>query len=185
MSECSLVGWLTFAILTATLIVVAWYTVETSRLRREAQRQTELETRPFLSLTIEGTGFERRARLVNVGRGVAAEIEVQNIIIDSSMELRRHQELTHLAPGDRAHLPLHVWVRVPGSDWVSEVPAEDHGWNIAKALDTNDVAVVVSYASLTGQRYETTIRMVEGAPRIPRIIGERRLAGTRHQGEPR
>jgi len=41
MSECTLLGWLTVGVLTATLTVVAWYTVETSGLRREAQRQAE------------------------------------------------------------------------------------------------------------------------------------------------
>ncbi len=185
MSECSLVGWLTFVVLTGTLIVVAWYTVETYRLRRESQRQTELQSRPFLSLTIEGEQFERRARLVNVGRGVASEIAVQNIIIDLSMELRRHRELTHLAPGASAPLPLRVWLRLTPDDPIGELAANDQGWNIATALDTHDVAVVVSYAALTGQRYETTIRMADGTPRVPRIIDDRRQAGTRRQGEER
>jgi hypothetical protein len=112
MSDCSLLGWLNFVVLTVTGGVIAWYTIETYRLRREAQRQTELQIRPFLSLEIEGEGFERRARLVNIGRGVAMGISVKNITVSASLELRgAHRELTHLAPGAKSPLPLRMWLR--------------------------------------------------------------------------
>jgi len=178
MSDCSLLGWLNFLVLTVTGGVIAWYTVETYRLRREAQLQTELQIRPFLSLEIEGEGFERRARLVNIGRGVAMGISVKNITVSASLELRgAHRELTHLAPGAKSPLPLRMWVRETPDDAHAEMPIEDQGWNIAKLLDHEDVTVVVRYASLTRQWYETTTRMIEGTPRTPRIIDDRRRSG--------
>jgi hypothetical protein len=68
MSECSLVGLLTFGVLTATLVVVAWYTIETYKLRREAQLNTELQNRLFLSLQIIGRGFAADVQIANIGR---------------------------------------------------------------------------------------------------------------------
>ena len=181
MSECSLVGWLTFGVLTVTLVVIGWYTVETYRLRREAQRQTELQIRPFLSLTIDGEQFKRRARIVNVGRGVASGISAKDVIVDVSAELRRRNDLTHLAPGASAPLPLRLWMRVTPDDPIDEVPFTEDGWNIANVLENNDVTIVLTYRSLTGQWYETTIRMADGEPRTPRITDDRRL----RQGEDR
>ena len=133
---------------------------------------------------MEGAAFARRARLVNIGQGVARSIGVNDIVIDRSMELRGHRELTHLAAGDTAVLPFHVWVSVATEDPISEVPMEDHGWNVANALDKHDLAVVVSYASLTGQWYQTTIRMTDGTPRTPRIIDDRRIAAPPGAGGP-
>jgi hypothetical protein len=162
------------AIYLATGLVVLWYTIETWRLRREAQLQNELQTRPFLSLTIEGQGFERRARLVNVGRGVAKAIGVKSIVVSPSLELRDHRGVTHLVPGAGALLPLRMWLRETADDAFAEIPFKDQDWNIAKLLDNEAVTVVASYASLTDQWYETTIQMAEGAPRTPQIVADER-----------
>jgi hypothetical protein len=177
MSDCSLLGWLNFFVLTATGGVIAWYTIETYRLRREAQLQTELQTRPFLSLFIEGEEFQRRARVVNLGHGVARGIQVQSVIVDRLIELRGVNDLTHLAPGASAILPLRLWMRLTPDDPISEVPMAEHGWNVANALDSNDVTVVMRYRSITGQQYETMIRMADGEPRTPHIIADQRMTG--------
>jgi hypothetical protein len=185
MSECSLVGWLTFGVLTVTLVVIGWYTVEAYRLRKEAQRETELQIRPFLSLTIDGEKFERRARLVNVGRGVAKGIGVKSSVISPSLELRSQWGVMHLAPGAGALLPLRMWLRETSDDLFAEIPIKDQGWSIANLLDNQDVTVVASYASLTDQWYETTIQMAEGAPRTPQIVADEHRPGRRRPNDRR
>jgi hypothetical protein len=74
--ECALLGWLNLIVLTATGTTIVWYTVETYKLRREAQTQTELQIRPFLSLTFDVS--DRSLLLYNFGRGVARTIRVQD-----------------------------------------------------------------------------------------------------------
>jgi hypothetical protein len=57
----------------ATLGVVGFYTIETSRLRREAQTQTELQLRPFVIFEpAEGKDF----CVMNIGNGTALNIRV-------------------------------------------------------------------------------------------------------------
>jgi hypothetical protein len=72
--ECSLLGWLNLSVLTATGAAIIVYTIETYKLRREAQTQTELQIRPFLSLTYDVS--DRSLLLYNFGRGVARTIRV-------------------------------------------------------------------------------------------------------------
>src|SRR2546426_7400625 len=101
MTECSLLGVLNLLVLTATAGVIAWYTVETYRLRREAQLQTELQNRPFVSLSRSGDGIVAKYYLTNIGRGVARSIRIQDTVVNTAFELRS-ELITHLPPGDAA-----------------------------------------------------------------------------------
>jgi hypothetical protein len=65
--------WWQVGIMLATLGVVGFYTIETSRLRREAQTQTELQLRPFIIFEpAEGKDF----CVMNIGNGTALNIRV-------------------------------------------------------------------------------------------------------------
>jgi hypothetical protein len=88
--ESSLLGWLNLIVLFATGAVIVWYTIETYKLRREAQTQTELQIRPFLSLTFD-VG-DRSLLLYNFGRGAARTIRTRD---------------TRLSPPDMLH-PINV-----------------------------------------------------------------------------
>src|SRR2546422_8322586 len=111
MTECSLLGVLTLLVLTVTAGVIAWYTVETYRLRREAQLQTELQNRPIVSLSRSGDGIVAKYYLTNIGRGVARSIRIQDTVVNTAFELRS-ELITHLPPGDAA---FPKWRRlVPG-----------------------------------------------------------------------
>src|SRR3989442_4405884 len=101
MTECSLLGVLTLLVLTVTAGVIAWYTVETYRLRREAQLQTELQNRPIVSLSRSGDGIVAKYYLTNIGRGVARSIRIQDTVVNTAFELRS-ELITHLPPGDDA-----------------------------------------------------------------------------------
>ena len=76
MSECSLLGWVTLTVLFLTGVVITWYTVETYRLRRESQLQTELQTRPFLSVAVASPGRDAGLVIKNLGHGLARSISV-------------------------------------------------------------------------------------------------------------
>src|SRR5262245_29008515 len=55
-----------------TAIVLIWYTIETYRLRKEAQKQTELQLRPFVILEVYQGNFSVR----NIGNGAAVNVRV-------------------------------------------------------------------------------------------------------------
>src|SRR3989441_6850681 len=113
MTECSLLGVLTLLVLTVTAGVIAWYTVETYRLRREAQLQTELQNRPFVSLSRSGDGIVAKYYLTNIGRGVARSIRIQDTVVNTAFELRS-ELITHLPPGDAAFPKWRVLISAPG-----------------------------------------------------------------------
>src|SRR5437870_6496985 len=115
MTECSLLGVLNLLVLTATAGVIAWYTVETYRLRREAQLQTELQNRPFVSLSRSGDGIVAKYYLTNIGRGVARSIRIQDTVVNAAFELRS-ELITHLPPGDDAFPKWRVLVSAPGGE---------------------------------------------------------------------
>jgi hypothetical protein len=160
------------AIYLVTGIVLLAYTIETWRLRREAQLQTELQARPVISLRMRGALLQRRATMVNVGRGLAWNIRVADVVVNSSLELRAGVA-THMSPGEEGTLPFKVWMRLSAADPISEVPMEDAGWNVGHALEHDEVVVTITYASIVGQWYETRIQITQGAPQI---VGDRRRA---------
>ena len=68
-------SWVQAAILALTAYIVWRYTKETQRLRKETQRQIELQLRPFV--IFEATRDDLRVR--NVGNGTAINVRVENI----------------------------------------------------------------------------------------------------------
>jgi len=69
----------TLAVLTATLVALVWYTWETHRLRRETQRQVEVQQRPFVILEPTArthSGDLLGLKMKNIGNGTAVNIRV-------------------------------------------------------------------------------------------------------------
>ena len=140
MMECSLLGWLNFIVLTATGAVIAWYTWETRRLRQESQqqvgesqRQTELQIRPFLSLTIApgapmvtADGGTEAVKIVNLGKGPARNVDAR-AQSGETFELKIHQPITHIAPGTEAMVKWRVFARVVEGGTRGEVPSKGSG----------------------------------------------------------
>jgi hypothetical protein len=173
MSECSLVGWLTFGVLTATLIVIAWYTVETFKLRREAQLNTELQNRPFLSLQIAGPrGTKADIQIANIGKGPARSVSVA-ARSGETFEMKS-QMITHIGAGLNAKPRWIVLARAAPEEPRTEIPSEDT-WPMASNLLTNQPFMVdLTYASIVGQRYRTTVRVEEG---LAEIVADDRISG--------
>jgi hypothetical protein len=158
------------AIYIVTGLVLAAYTIETYRLRREAQRQTELQGRPFLSVICEWLPESLRTHspavhVVNLGHGLARNIVIGDVIPNWSMELRGLR-VTHLAPQERVTAPWRVWVKVTREDPIGEVPSTEHTRIAAQAILENSVTIALTYTSIVGQQYRTTIRVERGVAEI-------------------
>ena len=174
MTESSLLAWLNLAVLLVTAGVIVWYTVETKRLRQEAQLQTELQVRPFISMSplqVYSAPFPmallpESVRLVNAGKGVATNIVVDELVISESTQLRRGPAVTHLEPGGEAHIPWRVWLRLTPGDPFGEVPDNEHERMIAAILVKTPLTFGLHYSSLAGQRYRTEIHVRDGSAQI-------------------
>ncbi|MDA8103948.1 MAG: hypothetical protein M0Z71_01080 [Nitrospiraceae bacterium] len=66
--------------------ILIWYTWETYLLRAEAQRQTELQLRPFVIVIPEHNSFQLR----NIGNGAALNISVADVQIDNAFDVKIH-----------------------------------------------------------------------------------------------
>lgn len=166
MSECTMLGWITFVILTATLIVITWYTVETYKLRRESQLQTELENRPFISLVVEGS-TDPRFKLVNVGKGPATNVVLADVDLAGDPRYRLHAEpITHIAPGQQGRLR---WtVRQAARSGVFEEIAVFGETFPDKLLAQRGGQLHVTYRPIVGdKRYETVLSVRELTDEFP------------------
>jgi hypothetical protein len=173
--ECSVIGWATLVVLFLTGVVVLLYTRETWLLRRESQLQTELQTRPFLSLECWRIKDKSYVGIVNIGMGLARNIRIGTVMFDTSMEIRS-RPITHIKAGDEAQGPWRVWVRPLVNGSIGEMPGEGHHDVASRNLTDPlaDVKVVLEYASMVGQRYETTVRIHDA---VAEIVDDRRLGG--------
>jgi hypothetical protein len=165
-TECSFLGWANLIILTITGGVIAWYTLETWKLRKESQLQTELQVRPFLSVACHNVGAGDPAVLiVNIGNGLARNVRIEPVVLDWTEEVRADL-ITHIAAGAEEIAPWKVWVRLTPADPIGEVPSDQHQTMAGLALTSNDVTVVMRYLSIVGQRYKTTVCIREGVAEI-------------------
>lgn len=160
------------AIYLATGLVILWYTIETWRLRKEAQLQTELQNRPFVSIDVV-PGLNPFVHPVNLGKGLARNVSIDAFDDAALFEVRA--QLTHIAPGrDDVEPTWRIKSRLSTAQPLTDHPGDDHGPTAHSLLSQGCFKVVLRYTSIVGQHYETTIRLTkDGASidddrRIPR-----------------
>lgn len=84
-------------VLTITAAIIAWYTVETFRLRREAIRQNELQLRPYLMPSFPEIQEGYKLELKNIGKGTATNIRIEIPSIDlTDPEVQWKYEVTRV-----------------------------------------------------------------------------------------
>jgi hypothetical protein len=162
-TECSALGWLNLLVVFATGAVITWYTVETQRLRREAQLQTELQDRPFISCVLKA---DEHSQLVNVGKGVALSIIIHDVEMPGDPHYRlRARSITHLAPGQQARLKWTVFQAGLGE--FVEIPAD--AWFADRLLAQRGADLRVSYRPLVERAapYTTVISVSEVTDESP------------------
>ena len=125
------------------------------RLRREAQRQTELQIRPFLTLGYDPD--DRRLYVQNIGRGVARNIHADALkLSEEGLEhpiVTQWEAIDYIAPDQQRELigqPTQAGVPVPDSQgaWRSNFGA--HG--------RREYEFVVQYDDLAGSGYRARRR---------------------------
>jgi hypothetical protein len=158
--ERSLVGGLTLIVLFLTGVVLLFYTRETHLLRREAQLQTELQNRPFISLIAEP---EPRFKLVNVGKGLATNITIADTNLPGGYRLRA-QPITHLAPGQETWLTLIPLMRGPDGEFV---PLPIDRTLARRKLAEHGAELRIGYRSVVGKPYENVISVLEASDDFP------------------
>jgi hypothetical protein len=158
------------AIYLATGFVILWYTIETWRLRKEAELQTELQNRPFVSIEVV-QGLNPFVHPVNLGKGLARNVSIEAFDDAALFEIRA--QLTHIAPGrDDVEPTWRLKSRLSTAQPLTDHPGDDHGPTAHSLLRQGCFKVVLRYTSIVGQQYETTIRLTkDGAS----IAGDRRI----------
>src|SRR5437867_4067328 len=107
-------SWVQAGILIITAGVIGWYTVETYRLRKEAQKQTELQLRPLVILKGSPPVQGRDSwifQVGNVGNSTAMNVAVKEILVEPYKVVFRFSErVSALEKGQYATLRPTCWV---------------------------------------------------------------------------
>ncbi len=72
-------GWVEIVVPLVTAVLVAWYAVETTRLRRETVRQTEIALRPAIVPIFEEAQGRHILKVKNVGNATGFNVRIQTI----------------------------------------------------------------------------------------------------------
>jgi len=144
------------AIYLATGLVILCYTIETWRLRKESQLQTELQNRPFLVVECPGAGLNGEVLIRNVGRGIAINVSMVTVEIEDDVRVQ-HLGLMHLRPGEAGAPRLAVV-----SEQFGVIPplagATTHQQAVL-LLTTRDPVLHLDYESNVRQRYRASFAL--------------------------
>lgn len=174
-------GYFQTVVLTLTLFVLAWYTVETRRMQQAvvlqawtAVRQTNLSIQPIFTVHIGEVQTELRDRryldrleLENIGNGVALNIQIDTLNLDLGFEAPSILPDPHIVFERVVSIEKGRRVAVEHTTW-----AGDHdktGNDITRTLDLmrhlsppraeRDYEMRVRFSDMMGNRYVQTIHV--------------------------
>jgi hypothetical protein len=162
-------GWTQAVILLITAYIVWRYTKETQRLREEAQRQTELQMRPFVVL--EATHDDLQVK--NLGNSTAINIRVEDIKLTkpneaSSIIVNFPEPVPALLRGEC--IPIRQKKLLANGEAVQGSSADS--WigilkplrtQIAKPTEINfRPEITIEFQNVEGQRYFVKERLIYG-----------------------
>jgi len=157
--------WWQVWLMLGTLIVVGFYTIETSRLRREAQRQTELQLRPFVIFEpAEGKQFCVR----NIGNNTALNVKVGTFVLFPPAMATFPRSIPFLPHGEsRALQGRTVTVEREGvnDDFLFEIlrPGSELEKSEAESLaDSFRPTMRIEFENIQGQRYFVQESLLNG-----------------------
>ncbi|SRR5712692_5242439 len=155
---------LNLIVVAITAAVVAWYTVETRRLRQVTHRQALLQIRPFLSLRYSPA--ERTLRIHNIGKGVAREVQVQDVRLTREPDAENYltvewQAIDFIPEGEQRDLEGRR--QVVTREGKQQLSDRLRAWmsNFGKH-GSSEYEFVVDYRDLTGQGYRAAFEVVQG-----------------------
>jgi hypothetical protein len=129
------------AAVVATLIAVIYYTSETHKLRKEAQKQNELTLRPLIMPVAINPFSEYVLKLINIGKSPAF-----NISIDSDEDLE----------------DIHSWEPASSQNFLA--PGEDGRWDCSpmspgEKTKNRDIVLDIQYDNVEGDVFYTKVRI--------------------------
>lgn len=141
--------------LVLTLVVVAYYTYETYKLRREAQRQNELATTPMVMLSrkLDERG-NRRLTLMNLGAGAAFNVHIDRI--PAEQNVISFQECSALAAGAEEYVIL--FQTANGKTYLAG--DDQFEYLMRKGALPDAVSSVITYESAGGKGYRTDFSLI-------------------------
>lgn len=143
------------AIYLVTGIVLLAYTIETWRLRREAQLQTELQNRPFLLFYCSHGGLYGEVAIRNVGKGFAVNVSVVTVELGADATVEHVGGPMYLELGEVKTPTLRVVSKEFGP--IPPLQSTTTQGHAILLLTQNNPTVHVEYESSVGQRYRTTV----------------------------
>jgi hypothetical protein len=169
--ECSFLGWLNFSALVVTALIIAYYTRETHKLRVEAQRQTELQIRPFLSLVYDQA--TRGLLLYNFGQGVARNIRVHDVRLSPAGMphpiIVEWEATDFIAPGRQRPLSGNAT-----QDGVSSQDSQEPWRSNFGPHGHQELEVVIDYDDLAENGYRARFKVLRG---VVTLVEDRRRKG--------
>ena len=161
--------WNSFVLL-ITGIIITWYTIETRKLRIEAQKTNKYSFRPIIVakyITSESMG-RRELKIMNIGKGPALNIEFRISQIHKEggytnlRDLAPHEKFNNLSADEKQDIrritTIGSYSKAEGSDFINGIK--------------NKFAIIFTYEDIAGFKYQTTtlIEVVKGAPIIKKTI---------------
>ena len=150
------------AILAITAIIVLWYTLETSMMRKEMAKQNVILTRPIIVLELsDGKVFYR-----NNGKGPAINIHVLKFKVDSLNEAKKFEgnankssyemPIVSYIPQD-AQEEMKIFKQNASKGTKGTISEPDIFFELAKITQT-----AIEYNDIEGTRYQTQIETQSG-----------------------
>ncbi len=143
--------------LLGTLGVLIKYTVETTRLRKETVKQTELSQRPFV--TVYHSTLYSGLKYKNSGQGIALNIEILPLIHDNNLTTEFSKE-TVLSAGEISDLTIDRTVKNTETGEIASPVAVHDTPQELRQRDIDDVFIWnIRYDSIEKKRYQTLMKV--------------------------
>lgn len=142
-------------------LILVWYTVETYFLRIISRQQLDLSIMP--SIVMNKSEDEDSFKIINVGNGVAVNIEFDDTILSDKLDIKlRCPKILSLLPGHSALINVQS---IRGNRSI-DFP---YFANIDRHYATQQYEITVTFQDITRQKYSQIIRLGIDGPYVGKI----------------
>ena len=167
-TEMSLYEILSIVALIGTAIIIAWYTIETYRLRVIQPRQIDIQLRQIdisilPSIVVFKTDKKDSFTIMNVGNGVAVNIKFDDTVLSEELDIRlRFPKVLSLFPRESELITIDS-VR---SDYTLDFPFDSQ---FDERYANRQWDVWVTFEDIARQKYRQTLILGVGGPYLGKI----------------
>ena len=152
-------------VLAITAIILVWYSLETSLMRREVAKQNRLLTRPIVILEFS----DRRIFFKNEGKGPALNLSVKDLKISHILQHERRpirgdgvsyqiMPVAYLAQESRKEMT--IFKEIVNKNLEGTVSEPDIFFELGSKIE-----IALTYKDMEGSKYKTYIRIQSGMQR--------------------